>query len=174
MRLWCRRHRKFNNMSDKSENIWWSMDAPTVKSINMRISVIESLKKLGDMRCCYGGGEWISRRCDCKYGGPERSEQTGCPEIKDAVMVLSRMTDDEWTTIIHRKNINEYFTDEDLSTWALNNGWAMEQSSKNKNKYFWTKGSYCIYVDWDGLGVPAINERLRNILSNERQSLVNT
>ena len=72
-----------------------------------RENVLTSVIKLGDQICCYGGGVWPhTRRCDCKYGGPDShghfSEQTGCPELRNLEWLLSRMTDEEYKSIMER------------------------------------------------------------------------
>ena len=63
-----------------------------------RQEAIESILKLGDRICCYMGGPWRKRRCDCKYGGPvgRGGEQTGCPELRTILYVIENMEDRDW------------------------------------------------------------------------------
>ena len=57
----------------------------------------DKLNVLRISRCCYGASE--TGRCDCKYGydfnlpRPKYagSEQTGCPELREAVLELRRL-----------------------------------------------------------------------------------
>ncbi len=74
-----------------------------------RSEVILAIARLGDKSCCYAGGSWLDRRCDCKYGGPSRSpntENTGCPELRNAYQLLMNMTDEEYVEILSRsKNV---------------------------------------------------------------------
>lgn len=70
-----------------------------------REDIRQSIAKLGDQRCCYSGGAWIKRRCDCKYGGPNSSvgsEQTGCPELRDVYLLLANLSDEEYDAIMKR------------------------------------------------------------------------
>lgn len=75
-----------------------------------RENVLTSIIKLGQQKCCYAGGEWPhTRRCDCKYGGPAKagSEQTGCPELRNLEWLLTRMTDEEYKSIMEREKLDE-------------------------------------------------------------------
>ena len=56
--------------------------------------LIEGLKKLGARLCSYTapGKEWVSR-CDCKFGGSGKGEETGCAEIRAAVKLISESDD---------------------------------------------------------------------------------
>lgn len=75
--------------------------------------------KAGEQACCYtypGGQPWLEVRCDCKYGGPIHefrtlgdppravpvsTEKTGCCELRIIHMLLSRMTDEQYTELLH-------------------------------------------------------------------------
>ena len=46
--------------------------------------LIENLEKLRRWLCAYGGGGL----CDCKFGANGGGEQTGCPEIRQAIKLL--------------------------------------------------------------------------------------
>lgn len=46
--------------------------------------LIENLEKLRRRLCAYGGGG----RCDCKFGANGAGEQTGCPEVAQAIKLL--------------------------------------------------------------------------------------
>ena len=50
----------------------------------------ELLASLHDlrMRLCGYGAAW-DERCDCKFGASGRGEQTGCPEIRQAIAIIS-------------------------------------------------------------------------------------
>lgn len=52
--------------------------------------VIEELERVRRGLCCYMGPT-----CDCKYGFPSDraagTEQTGCPELRDAIALLRRL-----------------------------------------------------------------------------------
>lgn len=47
-------------------------------------SLIESLERLRWQLCDYVD----QPTCDCKYGASGRGEQTGCPELRDAIYTL--------------------------------------------------------------------------------------
>jgi hypothetical protein len=53
--------------------------------------LIEGLTRLGERHCQYAGGEWISRRCDCKFGASFKGEQTGCPELRQAIEAIREL-----------------------------------------------------------------------------------
>lgn len=50
---------------------------------------------------------WLRTRCDCKYGmgelGDHGGEETGCPELRSAYLVLSAMSDAEWQATRSRR-----------------------------------------------------------------------
>jgi hypothetical protein len=46
--------------------------------------VIEGAERVQRTICAYGG----SVPCDCKYGASFKGEQTGCPELRDAIGLL--------------------------------------------------------------------------------------
>jgi hypothetical protein len=74
-----------------------------------REEVAKTLEELRFDLCCY-----MSRNfCDCKYGYQQmgdkfhpgyvnHGEQTGCPELRSMVALLSFMTDEEYNTILTR------------------------------------------------------------------------
>jgi hypothetical protein len=71
-----------------------------------RSDTLEFLKGLGNSLCCYAGGDWLTRRCDCKYNrdfrkGYDGGEQTGCPEIRDLYRLVSTMTDVEYEMLMY-------------------------------------------------------------------------
>ena len=73
-----------------------------------RQKVINTVVKLGENVCCYGGGTWPETRfCDCKYGGPTGqgySETTGCPELRTIHWILTHMSDDEFNAYFTKEN----------------------------------------------------------------------
>jgi hypothetical protein len=40
--------------------------------------------------------------CDCKYGVALRGEQTGCPEVREVIGLLSAMSDGEFAIFVKR------------------------------------------------------------------------
>jgi hypothetical protein len=65
-----------------------------------RHELIANIEKLRKNLCCYATHD----RCDCKYGVAEKkmfenkiTEQTGCPELRCVLLVLSNMTDEEYS-----------------------------------------------------------------------------
>ena len=40
--------------------------------------------------------------CDCKYGASLLGEQTGCPEVREAIGLIAAMTDDEFASLSAR------------------------------------------------------------------------
>lgn len=83
--------------------------------LKLVISVLQRLRE--ELVCCYQG----KGMCDCKYGGggitsmgrwqwkAERvktcdpEEQTGCPELRTAIGVLERLTEEEYASITERQ-----------------------------------------------------------------------
>ena len=73
-----------------------------------RQNIVDGLKG-ARQKCCGYMGDF----CDCKYGVREsekpinplfdHSEQTGCPELRTAIMILSEMTDEEYEAIYKRR-----------------------------------------------------------------------
>lgn len=61
-----------------------------------RIDAMHAIQKLGEQQCCYAGGQWLARHCDCKYGGPKSGEKTGCPELRTLHLLLDTMEDHEF------------------------------------------------------------------------------
>ena len=57
--------------------------------------VVEMLTRLGENLCQYGGGDWRTRRCDCKFIGADRKmvgEASGCAEVRMAVEMIERLS----------------------------------------------------------------------------------
>lgn len=51
--------------------------------------LLANLERLRRRLCCYMGDS-----CDCKFGAtPVTSEQTGCPEIRQAMAIISGQRD---------------------------------------------------------------------------------
>lgn len=75
-----------------------------------RNDLIEGLKVIKKRRCAYSGA-----KCDCKYGVNDKtfnnggSEQTGCPEISEAINLIQAMTDKEFEFISKRAGIEITF-----------------------------------------------------------------
>lgn len=73
-----------------------------------RKAVLNAVERLGAHVCGYSGPHTLgwAKRCDCKYGaecpGDPASESTGCPELRNVRLALSRMTDAEWDALMHR------------------------------------------------------------------------
>lgn len=72
-----------------------------------RAEILNSLIKLGGGVCGYtfDPSEWLTTRCDCKYGGPSlngptfdssASEKTGCPELRTAYLIIKNLSEDEY------------------------------------------------------------------------------
>ncbi len=79
-----------------------------------REECIRVVLALGQRVCCYSGGEWRNRRCDCKYSGPLKSdvggsEQTGCPELRTILHLLEQVPDEQWQQIMGDTNPGELF-----------------------------------------------------------------
>ena len=56
--------------------------------------VVEMLTRLGESLCQYGGGQWRTRRCDCKFIAPKggrQGEASGCAEVRTAVEMIERL-----------------------------------------------------------------------------------
>lgn len=72
-----------------------------------RLELIEGLTRIGENCCGYGGGEWLHRRCDCKYGASvlRNGEATGCPELRSVVALLYALQDNEYEAVCRRANI---------------------------------------------------------------------
>lgn len=67
--------------------------------------IIEVLEKLRKHKVC----AYVGDRCDCKFGGeglgPNKwnsGESNGCPELRQAIEILSELTDDEYNKLIGR------------------------------------------------------------------------
>lgn len=68
-----------------------------------REEVLDAIAQIGGYICAYGGGDWASRRCDCKRhstGQPIAGEANGCCELRDAHRALSQMTDAAWDALM--------------------------------------------------------------------------
>ena len=63
--------------------------------IRSKQEIIEGLENLRKAICGYGPN---APTCDCKYGGSRiaHSEQTGCPEVRVAIGVLTQLSDIEY------------------------------------------------------------------------------
>lgn len=65
------------------------------------VAVMTFLKNLGETLCAYGGGEWYTRKCDCKFidrypdGRKMNSEMTGCSEVRLAIEKIAMMSGTE-------------------------------------------------------------------------------
>lgn len=66
--------------------------------------LLKSLIVIGSNSCCYSGGDWLTRRCDCKFVDntreptdienlmrPFASEATGCCEIRQAYSIIKNL-----------------------------------------------------------------------------------
>jgi hypothetical protein len=72
-----------------------------------RETLLEVLTKMQREHCQYDMFSFDPSRnppdfCDCKYGYNKRGEQTGCPELRCIVQLLSNITDDEFYDIMDR------------------------------------------------------------------------
>jgi hypothetical protein len=56
--------------------------------------LIEGLKKHKKLICQYG--QDFGERCDCKYGGSGKGEDSGCPEITMVIAGLQQMKPKEY------------------------------------------------------------------------------
>ena len=73
-----------------------------------RNKLIENLHKMQRHACCYDMGHPFNPppTCDCKYGyDPKDSEQTGCPELRTVVALLSAMDDEQFYTLCNSAGI---------------------------------------------------------------------
>lgn len=52
--------------------------------------LIANLERLRSNLCAYFPGD----RCDCKFGASRKGEQTGCPEIRQAIAIISGQRDE--------------------------------------------------------------------------------
>ena len=55
--------------------------------------LLENLETLRSSLCCYRGPT-----CDCKFGASRKGEQTGCPEIRQAIAYIAGQRDEVATT----------------------------------------------------------------------------
>ena len=63
--------------------------------------VIESIR--AKQVCGYANNK---HKCDCKYGGDHigsRSEHNGCPELRDAVKILSNLSNKQYDHLLGKK-----------------------------------------------------------------------
>jgi hypothetical protein len=68
-----------------------------------REKLITNLTKMQKALCCYMGPT-----CDCKYGFDKigtAGEQTGCPELREAVEILQIMSEDEFKGLAARAKL---------------------------------------------------------------------
>lgn len=50
--------------------------------------LLAGLELIRQRLCCYGGPT-----CDCKYGASGKGEQTGCPELREAMVLVAEEFD---------------------------------------------------------------------------------
>jgi len=65
-----------------------------------RSELLHSLERLRLNICAYGGAN--DGRCDCKYGTstPAYGEENGCPELKAAHAIISRMSGKQYRELV--------------------------------------------------------------------------
>jgi hypothetical protein len=61
-----------------------------------RKELIENIEKIRENLCSYFGSS-----CDCKYGANNKSEQTGCPELRMVLELLKNMNDEEFFKLLN-------------------------------------------------------------------------
>ena len=71
-----------------------------------RLQLAGGLQAVGNRLCGYGPWGHFPRRCDCKYGGTGVGEDTGCPEVGVAFMMVLAMTPTEYRRIAKRAGIS--------------------------------------------------------------------
>lgn len=57
-------------------------------------ALVQKVAEVGAALCCYAPGAgnpdaWPTSRCDCKFGGSGRGEQTGCAEARRIYWMLT-------------------------------------------------------------------------------------
>ena len=74
-----------------------------------RLELIKMLDKVQGLVCEYSVHNKPSNFCDCKFGvkdvglgSASRSEETGCPEIRQTIAIFKVMADDEYETFYKR------------------------------------------------------------------------
>jgi hypothetical protein len=67
------------------------------------MELIKNLKTIRQNLCCYSPGQ-----CDCKYD-PElhagMTEHTGCPEIREVIVLLENMSDNDFSLFAAKGDI---------------------------------------------------------------------
>ena len=96
-----------------------AMPKPTFFTCNKE-RLVEFIKTLGNLKCCYGGGPW-PRNCDCKYGwipsnDGQISESTGCPELATLLYVVENciVGEDLVTAKIIKSSSRPLISDEEI------------------------------------------------------------
>lgn len=91
-------------------------------TINNQKDLVEGLKKTAIKICAYISNKPFGEHyCDCKYGIGANSyeevrtkylgEQSGCPEVSQAAVLINELTDREWNNLLkryHRKQARAY------------------------------------------------------------------
>lgn len=78
-----------------------------------RKQLLHAIKDMRKMVCVYLGSD---DRCDCKYGyrhmydSSWRTEQRGCPELRNVAHILEVMTDEEYENFLARYTDNVEFS----------------------------------------------------------------
>ena len=65
-----------------------------------RLPQQELIRALRFVRTCVCG--YLGNRCDCKYGASGSGEETGCPEIRQAIALVEAMTPAEYDGALDR------------------------------------------------------------------------
>jgi len=60
-----------------------------------RDTLLEAITRMQKKACGYN-----STPCDCKYGASGAGEQTGCPELRNVILLLQNMTDGQYDFIV--------------------------------------------------------------------------
>lgn len=75
-----------------------------------RLNLVHTLEQLRGKTCAYAWNGIAPDRCDCKYSRQEIKpfsfgiyENTGCPELLNAVEILRAMTDEEYYELGKRR-----------------------------------------------------------------------
>lgn len=64
-----------------------------------RERLLAGLEALRHSACPYSRPQ---HGCDCKYGASLSGEQTGCPELREAIHLLAALTQGEFNELIRR------------------------------------------------------------------------
>lgn len=66
--------------------------------------LIANLERMRSRACVYGSDlDGPRERCDCKYGGSGTGEQTGCPELRQAIKILQGKRDEVHVSSLMRE-----------------------------------------------------------------------